>query len=62
VVHAEMPDSWVEQLSVTGSVDDAKARFQRYFDAGADRVVVVPIVAENADESIAAARELLSTT
>jgi alkanesulfonate monooxygenase SsuD/methylene tetrahydromethanopterin reductase-like flavin-dependent oxidoreductase (luciferase family) len=60
VVHAEMPDSWVEQLSVTGSVDDARARFRRYFDAGADRVVVVPIVAENADESIAATHELLS--
>jgi 5,10-methylenetetrahydromethanopterin reductase len=62
VVRAEMPDHWIEQLTVTGSVHDARARFQDYFDAGADRVVVTPIVAESAGESLAATRELLSTT
>jgi alkanesulfonate monooxygenase SsuD/methylene tetrahydromethanopterin reductase-like flavin-dependent oxidoreductase (luciferase family) len=59
VVLAEMPDEWVDACSVTGSGADVTAKLQRYFDAGADKVVLVPIVADNADESIAAAAELL---
>jgi alkanesulfonate monooxygenase SsuD/methylene tetrahydromethanopterin reductase-like flavin-dependent oxidoreductase (luciferase family) len=59
VVLAEMPDEWVDACSVTDSGADVTARLRRYVDAGADRVVLVPIVADNADESIAAAAELL---
>jgi alkanesulfonate monooxygenase SsuD/methylene tetrahydromethanopterin reductase-like flavin-dependent oxidoreductase (luciferase family) len=59
VVLAEMPDEWVDACSVTGSGDDVTAKLQRYFDAGADKVVLVPIVADNAEESIAAAADLL---
>jgi alkanesulfonate monooxygenase SsuD/methylene tetrahydromethanopterin reductase-like flavin-dependent oxidoreductase (luciferase family) len=59
VVLAEMPYEWVDACSVTGSGADVTAKLQRYFDAGADRVVLVPIVADNADESISAAGELL---
>lgn len=59
VVLAEMPDGWVDACSVTGAGADVTAKLQRYFDAGADRVVLVPIVADNAEESIAAAAELL---
>jgi alkanesulfonate monooxygenase SsuD/methylene tetrahydromethanopterin reductase-like flavin-dependent oxidoreductase (luciferase family) len=60
VVLAEMPPEWVDQLSVTGTAADARVRLQGYLDAGADRVVVVPVVAEGADESLATVRELLS--
>jgi alkanesulfonate monooxygenase SsuD/methylene tetrahydromethanopterin reductase-like flavin-dependent oxidoreductase (luciferase family) len=59
VVLAEIPDEWVDACSVTGAGADVTAKLQRYFDAGADRVVLVPIVADNANESIAAAAELL---
>lgn len=60
VVLAEMPPEWVDQLAVTGTAADARVRIQEYLDAGADRVVVVPIVPEGADESLATVHELLS--
>lgn len=60
VVHAEMPDQWLRAMSVTGATADARAAVRRFFDAGADRVVVVPLVEAGAEESLATVRELLT--
>jgi alkanesulfonate monooxygenase SsuD/methylene tetrahydromethanopterin reductase-like flavin-dependent oxidoreductase (luciferase family) len=60
VVLAEMPERWVDAVSVTGASADAPARIRRFFDAGADRVVVVPLVPDGAAETLAASGELLA--
>ncbi|WP_037078401.1 LLM class flavin-dependent oxidoreductase [Pseudonocardia spinosispora] len=60
VVHAEMPDEWVDAMSITGSTEGARTRLRCFFDAGADRVVVVPLVEAGAEESLATVRELLA--
>lgn len=62
VVLAEMPDHWVDALSVTGTPQQAAAAFERLFAAGADKVVVVPIVEQSGRESLAAIASLLSSS
>ncbi|MCV7229198.1 LLM class flavin-dependent oxidoreductase [Mycolicibacterium komossense] len=52
VVLAEMPDHWVDALSATGTPEQAAVSLQRLFDAGADKVVVVPLVESNGQESL----------
>ncbi|BBG02395.1 MULTISPECIES: LLM class flavin-dependent oxidoreductase [Pseudonocardia] len=52
-VAAEMPDEWIDAFSVTGGPDEARAGIQALLDAGADKVVVVPVVADNAEETLA---------
>ncbi|BBY64977.1 LLM class flavin-dependent oxidoreductase [Mycolicibacterium helvum] len=59
-VAAEMPDEWVDLLSVTGTPAQAQAAIDRLFDAGADKVVVVPIVESNGRESLSAIATLLA--
>lgn len=39
----QMPDIWIEQLAVAGTPQDCQAAIQRYVEAGADSVVLVPI-------------------
>ncbi|MGB3483162.1 MAG: LLM class flavin-dependent oxidoreductase [Mycobacterium sp.] len=60
VVLAEMPDEWVDALSITGTPEQSAAAVQRFFDAGADKVVVVPVVADNARESLGTIASLFS--
>lgn len=62
VVHAEMPDHWVDALSVTGTPEQAAAAFGRLFDAGADKVIVVPLIEDNGRESLASVASLLSNS
>jgi alkanesulfonate monooxygenase SsuD/methylene tetrahydromethanopterin reductase-like flavin-dependent oxidoreductase (luciferase family) len=57
---ADMPDAWVDAMSVTGTAGRATAAFQRFFDAGADKVIVVPLVADNAADSLAVVAGLLT--
>ncbi len=38
-----LPEEWVRQLAVTGTVDDAKARLAELFAAGVDSAVLFPI-------------------
>ena len=59
-VVAEMPDDWVDSMSITGTPEQAEVALDRLFEAGADKVVVVPIVADNARETLAAMATLLS--
>lgn len=60
VIEAEMPDEWVDAMSVTGTPEQADAGFGRFFDAGADKVIVVPIVESTSRESLAAIASLIS--
>lgn len=62
VVLAEMPEHWVDALSVTGTPQEAAAAFGRLFDAGADKVIVVPIVEASGRESLAAVASILSNS
>lgn len=60
VVLAEMPDEWIDMFAIAGGVDHARARIQSYIDAGSDTVIVAPVVADGAEESLAAVRGLLA--
>ena len=59
LVAAEMPDEWVDHFAVTGGPDEARAGIRRFLDAGADKVVVVPLVADNVEETLAVVRGLI---
>ena len=41
-LEAGMQDEWIDRLAVTGSHVDARAAVDRYADAGADAVILVP--------------------
>lgn len=44
---AEMPDEWVDQLSVCGDLDACVARIQALLDAGSDEVALAPLDADS---------------
>lgn len=58
VVLAEMPDQWVDAMSITGTPAEAAVALKRLFEAGADKVVVVPLIEDNGRESLAAIASL----
>lgn len=43
---AAMPDAWVDQLAVVGTVDDARARIGQLHDAGVTTTVLMPVGAD----------------
>ena len=45
-VAAEMPDEWIETLTICGTPEDCAAGIQRLLDAGADDVALFPIPSE----------------
>jgi alkanesulfonate monooxygenase SsuD/methylene tetrahydromethanopterin reductase-like flavin-dependent oxidoreductase (luciferase family) len=58
VVAAEMPDEWVDTFGVVGDQSAARSRIKSYLDAGADNVAIATVVAETANETIAAIGDL----
>jgi 5,10-methylenetetrahydromethanopterin reductase len=59
-VNREMPDRWVDDLTVSGDPDECAARIRAFFDAGADSVVLFPAPVERAGEILRlAAAEVL---
>ena len=48
-----MPESWVTDLTVSGTPDEVAERLARLKAAGADAIALVPIPPERADETIA---------
>ncbi|PXY23166.1 5,10-methylene tetrahydromethanopterin reductase [Prauserella sp. PE36] len=60
VVAAEMPDEWLDIFGVVGDQEAARSRLKEYLDAGADNVSIATVVAEGADETLAAVGELTS--
>lgn len=60
LVAAEMPDSWVDELTVTGTPGEAAEKIRRLFDSGADSVALVPVDVRRLDRVIAVtAKEVL---
>ena len=51
---AALPDAWVDQLAVVGTVETARARLDELYAAGANSVVLLPA----GDDPFAALREL----
>lgn len=43
LVASEMPESWIDDLSVCGTPDDCAARVQALYEAGADSVALFPV-------------------
>lgn len=39
---SDMPDTWIDELAVVGNPGDCARAIQRFYDAGADSVVVLP--------------------
>ena len=60
VVEEEMPDEWLDQLAVVGDPDECKAAIDRFGEAGADAVVLVPSIDQPEKDLEDMARELLS--
>ncbi|MFE6610674.1 LLM class flavin-dependent oxidoreductase [Amycolatopsis sp. NPDC057786] len=58
VVAAEMPDEWLDVFGVVGGQDTARTRIGEYLDAGADNVAIATVVADGAEETLAAVGEL----
>ena len=42
-LEAEMPDSWIDQLAITGAPEECERTIRRLVEAGADSVVLVPL-------------------
>ena len=42
-----MPDAWIDQFTVSGTPDEAAAAVERLYAAGADAVVLTPLVEED---------------
>jgi 5,10-methylenetetrahydromethanopterin reductase len=53
-VDAEMPDWWVEELTVSGTPDEVTEKVNRLFDAGADSVSLFPATGVDVDGLIEA--------
>ncbi|MFD4255397.1 LLM class flavin-dependent oxidoreductase [Amycolatopsis thermoflava] len=58
VVAAEMPEAWIDVFGIVGGQDTARARIGEYLDAGADNVAIATVVADGAEETLAAVGEL----
>jgi 5,10-methylenetetrahydromethanopterin reductase len=44
-----IPDSWIDQLAIVGTPNDWKTSIDRFVDAGADTVVLVPLPGKRLD-------------
>jgi alkanesulfonate monooxygenase SsuD/methylene tetrahydromethanopterin reductase-like flavin-dependent oxidoreductase (luciferase family) len=53
LVAAEMPDDWVEDLTVAGTPGEVAAKIERLYDSGADSVALVPVDASRLEQVIA---------
>jgi alkanesulfonate monooxygenase SsuD/methylene tetrahydromethanopterin reductase-like flavin-dependent oxidoreductase (luciferase family) len=57
-LEAEMPDAWIDRLTVAGTSEDCRLAIRRLVDAGADTVVLVPLPDKSLDELDVLARHL----
>jgi alkanesulfonate monooxygenase SsuD/methylene tetrahydromethanopterin reductase-like flavin-dependent oxidoreductase (luciferase family) len=42
-LEADMPDTWLDQVSIVGPAEECLAAIRRLVEAGADSVVLVPL-------------------
>lgn len=47
---AEMPDSWVDDLTISGTPQECAAKIRAYHDVGADTVALFPMPTDRVDE------------
>jgi alkanesulfonate monooxygenase SsuD/methylene tetrahydromethanopterin reductase-like flavin-dependent oxidoreductase (luciferase family) len=47
---ATMPDTWIDQLAIAGTSDDWEVAIDRFVEAGADTIVLVPIPGRSLEE------------
>jgi len=48
----EMPESWIDDLTIAGTPDECAARIQEYYEAGVDSVALFPMPSEHIDELV----------
>ena len=46
----EMPNEWIEQLSISGTPEECVKAIGRLVDAGADKVVLIPLPGKDLQE------------
>jgi alkanesulfonate monooxygenase SsuD/methylene tetrahydromethanopterin reductase-like flavin-dependent oxidoreductase (luciferase family) len=54
LVAAEMPDKWVDELTVAGTPDEVAGQIERLFASGADSVALVPVDVTRLEQVIVA--------
>jgi alkanesulfonate monooxygenase SsuD/methylene tetrahydromethanopterin reductase-like flavin-dependent oxidoreductase (luciferase family) len=54
LVAAEMPDEWVDELTVAGTPDEVAGQIERLFASGADSVALVPVDVTRLEQVIVA--------
>ena len=56
-VRDNMPDKWIEDLTISGSPREVLEKIKSYFDIGIDSVALFPMPSENADKMISITAE-----
>ncbi len=49
---AEMPESWVERLTIAGTPEQCAAKIRAFYDAGADSVALFPMPSDQVDRMV----------
>ncbi len=57
VVAREMPESWIDELSVCGTPEDCARRIAKFYEAGADSVALFPVQADRVQQVVRATAE-----
>ncbi len=52
LIAREMPDSWIDELSVCGTPEDCAHRIAEFYKAGADSVALFPVQAERIQQAV----------
>ncbi len=48
----EMPDQWVEDLTIAGTPEECAAKISAFYAAGADSVALFPVATDHLDDII----------
>lgn len=59
VIEAEMPDEWLRELAIVGTPEECVAAIQRLAEAGADSIVLTPLLGQSEDQLEVIVRELI---
>ncbi|NQV06565.1 LLM class flavin-dependent oxidoreductase, partial [bacterium] len=51
-IAAEMPDSWVEDLTISGTPEECAAKIRDFHEIGADCVALFPMPTDRVDETV----------
>jgi alkanesulfonate monooxygenase SsuD/methylene tetrahydromethanopterin reductase-like flavin-dependent oxidoreductase (luciferase family) len=48
----EMPESWIDDLTIAGTPEDCALKIRSYFEAGADSVALFPMPSDRVDDQV----------